>query len=119
MKTRADVDALLAYLPIFEEPGRSWFVEGRWYQYTPEVSRFFGAALSGWLDPGYVPSVAGAMLADDARVAQASLEEVQQMLTYCARLERFSSGAWGGLLGEGRVQALLRRLAVLRDALPG
>jgi hypothetical protein len=39
------------------------------------------------------------------------------MLTYCVRGERFCDGHWENLLRSGRVVALLRRLAELREAL--
>jgi hypothetical protein len=57
------------------------------------------------------------MLDDDALIARATLEEIRTMLTYCARGEKQCDGFWGGVLRRGRAQAVLRRLAQLRDAI--
>ncbi|MBN1399449.1 MAG: hypothetical protein JXA74_01355, partial [Anaerolineae bacterium] len=74
------------------------------------------AGLPPWCDYGYDPRRAAEMLADDARVERTTLAQIVTMLTYCVRGERFGDGHWEALLEAGRVQALLRRLAALRDA---
>lgn len=115
--TRSDIDALLAFLPGFEEPGRAFVVawRGAWPQYAPDVEDFFRLAGSApWTDFGYRPDDAGRMLADDALLAEATLDDIRAMLTFCVRGERFADGHRARLLETGCVQALLRRLAVLR-----
>jgi hypothetical protein len=123
------MDELLRYLPQLSEPGRVFIV--RWAGgetdaggamqfpypiYADDVSEFFQVAGGHfWSDYGYDPRTARAMLADDGLVARADLEQIKTMLTYCVRGERFCDGHWGALLESGRVQALLRRLAELRE----
>lgn len=117
---RADADALLAFLPALETPGRDWLAASQppWgVQYAPDVVRFFGAIGECWLDRAYNPAEAAQILADDERLAQADLAAVRQMLTHLVRCERFSEGAREALLRAERVQALLHRLAALRDTL--
>ena len=128
LPTPAQIDALLAYLPLF----KAW--EGHFVQrwaggeiredgvmtapypvYADEVLAFFTrAGQPPWCDYGYVPAEAARMLEDDALIARATLAQVRTMLTYCVRGERFGDGFWGTVLERGRVTALLRRLAVLR-----
>ena len=114
---------------LFERPGRA-FVE-RWAGgervgensfttpypvYPDDVVVFFQlAGQPCWSDYGYEPREAQRLLADDAFIATASLEQVKTMLTYCVRSERFGDGNWGALLESGRVVVLLRRLQALRD----
>ncbi len=124
--TRADIDALLAYLPLFARPG--WAPLRRWAggpdefpypEYAPEVVEFFAlTAQPCWSDYHYDPQSAGAVLEDDAAVRAAGLGQVRTLLTYCTRGERFSDGFWGESIRSGRVAALLRRLRELRDTVP-
>lgn len=130
--SRKQVDALLAFLPAFETPGRV-FIE-RWAGgqktadgaftvpypiYSEDVQAFFHqVAKHQWIDFGYNPTEARAMLSDDEFIEQCNLADIKTMLTYCVRGERFSDGFWGSVLETGRVNALLRRLAVLRDSIP-
>jgi broad-specificity NMP kinase len=57
------------------------------------------------------------MLSDDDLIATASLDQIKTMLTYCVRGERFVDGHWAHMLESGRIVALLRRLAELREEL--
>ncbi|MCA9903863.1 MAG: hypothetical protein KC547_08405 [Anaerolineae bacterium] len=114
------IDQLLQFLPTFEEPNRRFIIE--WKQYYPvyaeDVKQF--VKLVGdpwWMDTGYQPQEAGQMLADDAVIQSASLDQIKTMLTFFMRGERFSDGHWGSLLENGRVQSLLHRLKVLRKEL--
>ncbi len=123
--TVADIDALLAYLPYFEEPEtifvETWVTDTGTFpypRYTQQVRGFFRlAGQPCWSDYDYNPPEAGAMVADDACIADATLLGIKTMLTFCVRGERFTDGHWAHLLQEGRVQAILRRLAVLRQSL--
>ena len=58
---------------------------------------------------------AGRMLEDKELIEAADLSQIRTMLTYCVRGERFADGHWAQMLESGRIVALLRRLAVLRD----
>ena len=122
--TRADIDELLRFLPHFEQPWRAFTAEDAPLPtsahaspaYTAEVLDFFQrAAKPCWRDTNYIPEQAAALLADDARLARATLAELRSVLTYCVRGERFSAGFWETLLTGGRIAAVLRRLAQLRE----
>ena len=115
--TTAMIDQLLQFLPAFEEPNRQ-FIE-KWQGYYPvyaaDVTEFVRlAGDSWWMDTSYQPNEAGQMLADDAVVQSANLDQIKTMLTFFIRGERFSDGHWGSLLANGRVQSLLHRLKMLR-----
>ena len=129
--TLSDIDALLRFLPGFERPGRAFIASWGGGEetgdgaitmpypiYDEDVLAFF--MLAGkpcWSDYGYVPERARQMLQDDALVARASLDQIATMLTYCVRGERFGDGHWAAMLESGRIVALLRRLAVIRESL--
>lgn len=125
------IDELLRFRERFEEPDRTYIKEWASSQrttsgaitfpypvYDNDVVAFFAlASQSQWSDYRYEPGAASQMLEDDALIAQCSLADIKTMLTYCVRGERFSDGHWGAVLSSGRISALLRRLAVLRDEL--
>jgi hypothetical protein len=129
--TRVKIDELLQFLEPFEEPDRS-FVK-RWAGgerrddgvmsipypiYTEDVLEFFHlAGQPFWSDTQYDPTEAAEQLADDGFIQAATLDQAKTLLTYCVRGERFSDGHWGEVLKSGRISAILRRLAVLRDSL--
>jgi hypothetical protein len=131
--TRERVDELLQFLPSFQTPGRRFIrkwsggketVNGAitmpYPEYEHDVLQFFHlAAQPCWSDYDYEPRAAAGMLEDHEFVRGCSLDDIRTMLTFCVRGERFSDGFWASLLQSGRVIALLRRLAVLRDTLPG
>ena len=127
--TRERVDELLAFLPRFEVPGRAW-IEGvgggeetengavttRFPIYYEDVLAFYRlAGQPWWSDYEYVPREAAGMLADEERIARATLDEIKTMLTYCVRGERFADGHWAAMLESGKVVAILRRLAGLGE----
>ncbi|MCU0521759.1 MAG: DUF6508 domain-containing protein [Anaerolineae bacterium] len=131
MKTRAptvqEIEELVAFLPRLYAEGFTPFKQ--WHGGTPDAKGIihmpypeyhelvdeFLRALSNecWRDYDYRPEVAGSMLADEAAVKAASLDEIKSMLTYFVRGERFSDGHWGALIEGGHVRRLLERLAKL------
>jgi len=127
--TRERIDELLCFLPRFEVPGRAWIermgggeetaggaVTMRYPLYCKDVLAFYRlAGQPWWADYGYEPRAAAQMLADEARIARATLDEIKTMLTYCVRGERFADGHWAAMLKSGRIVAILRRLKVLRE----
>ena len=130
LPTISDIDDLLAFLPLFRQPGRA-FIE-RWVggpsakgdlvfpypAYPADVLEFFRlAGQPCWSDYGYNPRNARATVEDDAAMAKASLQDIRTMLTYCVRGERFGDGHWAAMLESGRVVAILERLQELRDAM--
>jgi hypothetical protein len=124
------IDELLRFLPQFEVPGREYVEawgggettpDGKAIQvpypiYCDDVLEFYRlAGQAHWADFSYNPRQAYAMLDDDGLIATASLDQIKTMLTYCVRGERFADGHWAYMLESGRIVALLRRLADLRD----
>ena len=129
--TAEKMDELLRFLPLFERPDRDYVqawgggetlpdgaITMPFPIYCDDVLEFFTlAGRPHWADYGYQPREAYEMLDDDAFIAAASLDELKTMLTYCVRGERFADGHWAHMLESGRIVALLRRLAVLRQEL--
>ena len=129
--TSQRIDELLAFLPALIVPERQFIV--RWVGgektadgatttshpvYADDVLAFFRlAGQRCWSDYGYDPIEAHKMLVDDGFIQRATLERVKSMLTYCVRGERFSDGHWAEILRSGRITAILRRLAVLKDSM--
>jgi hypothetical protein len=129
MKTNAQIDELLRFLPLFDVPGRDW-IEGwgggertesgaitvPYPIYAADVVAFFRlAGQPRWSDYDYEPREAARMLGDEAFIRRATLAEVKTMLTYCVRGERFGDGHWAAMLESNKIVALLQRLRVLRD----
>ena len=115
---RAEIDQLLGFLPLFEQPGRVFLAasggDGK-PVYVGDVQQFFElAAQPCWTDLDYDPAEAGRMLEDECLIDNASLYQIRSMLTYCVRGERFNPGHWDAVLRSGQVTGLLRRLAELR-----
>ena len=123
--TPEEIDELLAFLPGFEQPGRKFIRAWRggdgtfpYPVYDEDVMAFFRLTGQGvWSDYQYEPRTAGEMLYSDAVIAAATIQQIKTMLTYCVRGERFSDGHWAHVLKTGRIQALLHRLAALRQEL--
>ena len=128
--SQANITKLLAYLPLFDKPGRL-FVR-RWIggeksadgvftipypDYEDDVKEFFKAASQAcWTDTEYEPEAARKMLDDTAAVNKASIENIRTMLTFCVRGERFCEGHWAAVLESGQIAALLRRLEQIQAA---
>jgi hypothetical protein len=128
MPTAQDYTELLSFLPRLTTPGfhptRHWHGGWKndrtfvlpWPEYHAVVGEFVDAASRDcWLDPDYVPEIAGRMLEDHDLVASADLAQVKTMLTYCVRGERFCSGHWEEMIEAGHIERLLRRLSELAD----
>jgi hypothetical protein len=129
--TPQEIDQLLQFLPLLEMPGRSYVRAASgdettleqassvpYPEYCEDVLAFFWqAGQPCWSDFEYEPREAWALLGDDRHIDTCSLNELGTLLTACVRSERFSDGAWLSLLESGRIVAILKRLAVLRDAL--
>jgi hypothetical protein len=80
-------------------------------KYSPLVEEFFNHVSSdGWLDYKYDPDHAYKMLNDEQTVKNASIDQIQTMLTFCVRGERFSDGHWGHVIERGYIRRILERL---------
>ena len=123
------LDELIAFLPAFAKPSREFVhwsgaevrpdgsLSAPYPSYALDVSEFFDlAAKPFWEDLDAAGKPAADWLADAAFVASASLDQVRTMLTHLVRGERFCDGCWALALERGQVQALLRRLVVIRAA---
>ena len=121
--TPAHIDELLRFLPLLDKPGHDFIQEWRgsgnqlpYPVYEPVVEQFMAAAgQTHWMDFGYQPQPAGAMLYDDAVLAAADLPAIKTMLTFVVRGERFGDGHWGNLLKNGRIVALLNHLKTIQN----
>ena len=131
LPTREEIETLSSYLPRLYAEGFSpierWdggeklndgSISMPYPKYDPLVDEFFGHVSSdGWLDYEYNPEQAYEMLKDENAVKAASLEQIQTMLTFCVRGERFSDGHWGHMIEQGYIRRLLERLNRIRSAL--
>jgi hypothetical protein len=125
------IDELLRFLPLFDVPQRKYVKAWAGGEVTPDgaitipfpeycddVLEFFRlAGRACWSDSEYDPREARTMLSNDQFISTCSLNDIKTLLTYCVRGERFSDGHWASVLKTGRVIAILRRLAVLRETL--
>ena len=55
------------------------------------------------------------MVEDGKFIAEATLDQVCTMPTYCGRGESFSEGLWGEMITNGRIRLLLLRLKSLAE----
>ena len=126
LPTQAEIDELLAFLPIFSDdsyqPVREW--QGGpvgltkslspWPEYDDAVGAFIESASKDcWSDRRSDSEKVSRMLNDEAGIHQASLAEIESMLTFCVRGERFCDGHVGAMISSGNVRRILERLAEL------
>lgn len=127
LPTIDDIKKLVSYLPhlhkVHDKPVKKWLNNGNqndgstsfpYPYYQPEVYAFFSLAMKEiWMDHSYKPDKAWKMLHDHQFVANASLNQIKTMLTFCVRGERFMDGHWGHMIEEGHIQRLLERLITI------
>lgn len=122
LPTQADIDALLHFLPLLYPGGTAIeaysFKDGHpWPIYARVVEEFYQeASKECWVALDYRPT-ADSLVREPEAIEQASLEQLQCLITYCVRGERFCDGHWGAMITQGFVQRLLERLAQLRPTL--
>jgi hypothetical protein len=121
----AQIDALLAFLPLFEQKG---YVFGQWerregtlgwYRLSEGANRFRRVlGRQGFIRPFDWPAWAaanGRKYADDpAALASTDLDTLCKLLTWHVRADRFVEGNFGAALESGHVTAILRRLRDIR-----
>ena len=128
--TQREMDELIEFLPKFSAEGfqavkvpgnvtsRKNVITLSKSEYDPLVCEFFQAASQEvWCDPDYSSSVAGEMLSNPEVLKTASITEIQSMLTFCVRGERFCTGHWESILEGDKVRQILLRLQELRSLL--
>lgn len=128
----AGLAALGAFAARLGEPTGRW-VDGRtaedgvltlpWFDHGPLLSDFLDAASAHGLVvsfdwPGWLREDGGAALvgAPPEAMAGFTLEQVQRVATVLIRQDRFCEGALAEAFADGRMPALIRRLAVLASA---
>ena len=131
LPTLDEIETLTAYLPRLYAEGFSpvdhWYASEKlkdgsytlpYPKYNPLVEEFFRHVSSdGWLDYEYNPGQAYQMLQDEGLIKTASLPQIQTMLTFCVRGERFSDGHWEEMIEKGYIRQLLERLNEIKSAL--
>lgn len=131
LPTREEIEALTAFLPrLYAEgfqPVKSWSggeqqKDGSltlpYPNYNPIVEEFFRTVSGGgWLDYEYNPEQAYKMLKDEDFIKTASLPQIQTMLTFCVRGERFSDGHWAEMIEKEYIRRLLERLNEIKAGL--
>jgi len=124
LPTPEEIETLISYLPRLYadgfkpvqnwsggEKGKDGSISLPYPQYAPLVHEFFGHVSSdGWLDYQYNPEQASVIIRDEDAVKNASLNQIQSMLTFCIRGERFSDGHWEEMIEKGYIRRLLERL---------
>ncbi len=129
--TLREIEKLTAFLPRLYSDGfspvESWdggekqqdgSISLPYPNYNRVVEEFFHLVSSdGWLDYEYNPEQAYQMLKDENTIKSASLSQIQTMLTFCVRGERFSDGHWAQMIEEGYIRRLLERLNEIKSQL--
>jgi hypothetical protein len=121
----ADMDELLSYTSKLYPDGtaiKTYTIPANthWPQYLDVVNDFYrSAGKDCWQDIEYHAHGAGRMIANQAWIAEATLADLQSMLTYCVRGEHFCDGHHGSMIEQGFVMTILKRLAVIRAEMRG
>jgi hypothetical protein len=118
--TREELDAVLAFLPIFKEEGyeATYPAFNGWPIAKKEVQAFIQALSSaGMFFPFDWPAwkEARALYDDPALLAQADLLTLRKLFTTHIRTDRFTEGHLAHVIENGHITAMLRRLRTLRD----
>lgn len=111
----ADIDAIVAFLPILERPE----VRLRSFYATPEIRRLQQALYDHrFIIPCDGPAwhtEAERYRGDPDALARAPLIDLCKLLTTHLRADRFIGGHFAAMVQSGHIAAILRRLAALRD----
>ncbi|HMQ29469.1 MAG TPA: DUF6508 domain-containing protein [Chloroflexaceae bacterium] len=121
------LDAILAFLPIFERQGYSF---GEWHapegvfpywDASPEASAFVATLYrEQFITPfdwvSWMPEVQRYVEGWDTALATADLASLRKLMTAHMRADRFSEGTLAAQFESGHITAVLRRLKQIRDA---
>ena len=119
------LDNLSAFLPVFEEPDFSVGSIGgpTYFDYSEAVNRFVDTAYAdGWVSPevdwpSWKETEEARRLRDDpTAIPEATVEQLQKLLTTVIRQDRFVTGALAGAFESGLLTAVIRRVDQLRLA---
>lgn len=118
----AGVDAVLRFLPIFEQPG---FKPGEWFapagafpyfNYSAEVLDFLTALSShGFIQPfQWMAWEEGKQLVNNPALLQkVGMQTLRKLLTLHVRADRFSEGHLAHIFDTGQMTAILKRIETL------
>jgi hypothetical protein len=118
--TSDNIQAVLKFLPLFEQPD---FSPGEWitqeghlpyFSYTPAVLDFIRALSgNGFIQPfNWMNWREGEQLVDHpALLEQASLQTLRKLLTAHVRADRFSEGHLAAMFASGYITKILKRMA--------
>jgi hypothetical protein len=126
---RAGVEAVLAFLPVFEDPRflpevvvaeeEGWTLE----QYTREVYEFertlYRAGFIVQFDWSHWEHEAYRYYRDPSLLETVDCGVLRRLFTFHVRKNVVCEGHLAGMLREGQIQALLRRLATLFEGTSG
>ena len=84
-------------------------------EYDESVKEFMNLVVEQncWMVRKCDLETAGDRLGNEAAVRNATIPEIQEMLTFVVKGEHFCDGAWAGMIESGRIQLLLERLSVI------
>ncbi len=117
------LDNLAALLPVFEDPEFSVgeIAHPMHFDYSEAMSRFVQTAYEdGWVSPevdwpSWMETKEARRLRDDpTAISDASVEQLQKLLTTLIRQDRFVTGALAGAFEAGMLTAVVRRAEQLR-----
>lgn len=125
--TIEEINELVEFLPRLQEkdfnPIKQW-LGGKQPDGTHQIGypdyhelteEFFHiASKECWMYP-YDPERAGDMINDEAKIKEANIDQIKEMLTFCVRGERFCDGHWGAMIEDGYIERLLIRLTQLNN----
>lgn len=122
------ISNLIKYLPKFNKTGRKFIIKwfggkdenGNMYMPYPKyykdvVEFFYEAGSEYWTDVNYLSNRTAQSIRSDAKIKNASLQELKKMITYCTRGERSCDRHSAEMLKRGIVIKILERLKFLHN----
>lgn len=123
--TENEIKELLAFLPQLKDknfsPIKCWkggkqadgTTQLGYPEYNEITLKFIDAISQPCWSYPYDPVVAGQMIDNASAISTATMDQIKEMLTFCARGERFCEGHWGEVIENGTIESLLERLSQL------
>lgn len=120
--TVADIDKLLAFLPVFNNPDFKPCVQIKrdfrpFIKYHLAIDAFSELLREPCWSSDCDPIVSGKMFKNESLLKNADLVEIKQMLRYFDSQDKWVDGAKGQFITDGHLQRLLERLKELRSTI--
>lgn len=123
--TIKNIDAVLAFLPYFENPENTFFTTSdSWmdpYDYSPTVLDFirtlYDESFIQTFDWTAWQEEALKYYKDPALLDRADLEAISKLLTLHMRKDRFCGGHLADMIESGHILAILKRLKSIREVM--